>query len=158
MGVIAGLVSSFVPVYILKYLYLLAPSLVQVGCMVLIAVYAAVGLMWGNRSSTQRLVDLKAAFTQDVNTQLIEPLIYTFKSHTLKYKSSKFNLMEDIAMEVSSAEGELTLHYTSWIIFFALFIITFVLYHPSLMDRWLPNTDDWINLMHDWIEQVKDVR
>lgn len=158
MGILAGLASSVVPVYILSYLYLLSPILVVIGCMALTAGYAALGLMWGHRSSTQRLVDLKAAFTQDVNTQLIEPLIYTFKSHTLKYKSSKFNLMEDIAMEVSSAEGELTLHYTSWIIFFAIFIVTFVLYHPSLMDRWLPNTDDWINMLHDWIEQVKDVR
>ncbi|MCF0160219.1 MAG: hypothetical protein HUJ99_05470, partial [Bacteroidaceae bacterium] len=122
------------------------------------ALYVLIGLKWARWASTKRLTGLKSAFSQDSDTQLVEPLVYSFKSKTLKYNSSKMGVMDDIAMEVSSARGELMTHYWGWIIFFLLFIVVFVLYHPALMDRWLPNTDNWIDQMHYWMEQIKDVR
>lgn len=158
LSMLLGLVSPVIPVYMLKLTYNVMPSMLVPMMAIITVLYLLLALYWGKRSSTRHLKDLKSAFTQDINTELLEPLYYTFKSKTFKFKSSKFGLMEDIQTEITSTRSEMTLHYLSWLGLFIIMIAVFVLYHPSMMDRWLPNTDSWINSLHDWVNQILDVR
>ena len=50
----------------------------------------------------------------DIKTQLIEPLYYTFKQKSFRFKGSKFALLDDVADQVRSVSGESVAHYLLW--------------------------------------------
>ena len=50
----------------------------------------------------------------DIKTQLIEPLYYTFKQKSFRFKGSKFSLLDEVSEQVRSISGESVAHYILW--------------------------------------------
>ena len=71
--------------------------------------------------------------SDDINTSLLEPLYYTFKTKSFRYKSSKFGILDDISNQVRSTSGENVMHYVLWSITILLFIIELVVFSPKML-------------------------
>jgi hypothetical protein len=73
--------------------------------------------------------------SEDVNTSLLEPLYYTFKTKSYRYKSSKFGLLDDISNQVRSYSGESVVHYILWVILMVILIAEFCLLSPKILNK-----------------------
>lgn len=73
--------------------------------------------------------------SEDVNTSLLEPLYYTFKTKSYRYKSSKFGLLDDISNQVRSYSGESVVHYLLWGLLMLIMIFEFCLLSPSILNK-----------------------
>ena len=95
----------------------------------------------------------------DIQSSLLEPLYYTFKTKSYKYKGSKFGMLDDVSDQVRSVSGESVLHYILWSLMALLLVAEFVAFSPKLMNVRNPNLDnDWKMQPHKVIKQLeKDV-
>ena len=80
-----------------------------------------------DRHSDKNLVD-DVVKTDDVNTTLLDPLYYTFRTKSARYSGSKFGLLDDVDNQVNSFAGESVIHYLEWS-FMVLLLIVMLLLH-----------------------------
>jgi hypothetical protein len=78
----------------------------------------------------------------DIKSTLIEPLFYTFKQKTFKFKGSKFGLLDDVTNQVRSLSGESVLHYILWSIMVAILLMEMIVFSPKLMNRSNPDAEN----------------
>jgi hypothetical protein len=78
----------------------------------------------------------------DIKSTLLEPLFYTFKTKSYRYKGSKFGLLDDVTNQVRSYSGESVLHYILWSLLVAVLVMEFVVFSPSLMNVRNPYLDN----------------
>ena len=64
----------------------------------------------------------------------MEPLVYTFKQRSFKFKGSKFAMLDDVTNQVRSISGESVLHYIVWTMMVLLLVAEMVLFNPRLMN------------------------
>ena len=153
-----GAFSAYIPAFILKTVYQTVPTLLTVAVVVLTLVYAAICHFsdWSrNKTDTGKLSEV---LDDDINTTLIEPLYYTFKTKSFKYKGSKFGALEEINNQVRSLAGEAILHYLLWSVFMFVLIIELVLFCPKLYNADNPNFERWKTDIHQLINQIKDIK
>ena len=153
-----GAFSAYIPAFILKTVYQTVPTLLTVVIVVLTLVYAAICHFsdWSrNKTDTGKLSEV---LDDDINTTLIEPLYYTFKTKSFKYKGSKFGALEEINNQVRSLAGEAILHYLLWSVFMFVLIIELVLFCPKLYNADNPNFERWKTDIHQLINQIKDIK
>jgi hypothetical protein len=95
----------------------------------------------------------------DIKSTLIEPLYYTFKQKTFRFKGSKFGMLDDVSDQVRSISGESVLHYILWCLMVLLLVAEFIVFSPKLMNVRNPNLDgNWKLKTHKVIKQLeKDV-
>lgn len=131
-----GFASSYFPILILRFLNESHPSMFVPGIIVLTIIYMLLcqftGLQGDSKSDSQLINEVMEG---DVNTQLLEPLYYTFKQKSFKFKGSKFNMLDDVANQVRSFSGEMVLHYVLWSIMVALLVMEMILFSPKLLNR-----------------------
>ena len=155
-----GALSAFLPITLLKFLNTSYPSLFNIGIVVITAVYMLICHMTdfrGDQKADNKLIN--EVLDDDIQSSLVEPLYYTFKTKTYKFKGSKFGLLEDVADQVHSVSGESVLHYVLWSLLAAVLVAEFVIFSPSLMNVRNPNLDSkWKMQSHKVIKQLeKDV-
>ena len=111
----------------------------------------------GDQKADNKLIS--DVLDDDIKSSLIEPLYYTFKTKSYKYKGSKFGLLDDVSDQVRSISGESVLHYILWCLMALLLVAEFVVFSPSLMNVRNPNLDSqWKLQPHKVIKQLeKDV-
>jgi hypothetical protein len=78
----------------------------------------------------------------DINTSLLEPLYYTFKTKSYRYKSTKFGLLDDISNQVRSTSGESIAHYVIWSLLMLVLILEFVVFSPKMLNMSPPMVGD----------------
>ncbi len=132
-----GYLTAYAPLFILNYVDKAKPALFIPVILLLTAVYALICHFTDFRREQQTdagFVDdiLK---NNDVKTELIEPLYYTFRTKSARYKSTKFSLLDDINNQVRSFSGESIIHYMLWTLLMLLLAAEMVLYSPKLLDR-----------------------
>lgn len=155
-----GALTSFVPITLLKFLNGSYPSLFNIGIIVMTVVYMLICHMTdfrGDQKADNKLIN--EVLDDDIQSSLIEPLYYTFKTKAYKFKSSKYGLLEDMSDQVHSISGESVLHYVLWSIMIAVLVAEFVIFSPSLMNVRNPNLDNkWKMQSHKVIKQLeKDI-
>ena len=155
-----GALSSVIPIMILKFLNSSYPSLFNIGVVLITAVYMLICHMTdfrGDQKADNKLIT--DVLDDDIQSSLIEPLYYTFKTKSYKYKGSKFGLLDDVSDQVRSISGESVLHYILWCLMVLLLVAEFVVFSPSLMNVRNPNLDSqWKLQPHKVIKQLeKDV-
>ena len=155
-----GLLSSFIPITLLKVVESSVPSLFNVTIILITAVYMLICHMTdfrGNQQADNKLVE--EALADDIQSSLLEPLYYTFKTKSFKFKGSKFGMLDDITDQVRSISGESVLHYILWCLMLLMLIFEFVVFSPSLMNVRNPDLDsNWKMQQHKVIKQIeKDV-
>lgn len=158
-GLLGGL-SSIIPILVLKYLNGSHPSLFNIAIVLMTAVYMLICHMTdfrGDQKADNKLIN--EVLDDDIQSSLIEPLFYTFKTRSYKFKGSKFGVLDDISDQVRSVSGESVLHYIFWSILVASLVAEFVVFSPSLMNVRNPNLDGkWKLQPHKIIKQLeKDV-
>ena len=155
-----GALSSFLPITMLKFLNGSFPSLFNIGIILMTAIYMLICHMTdfrGDQKADNKLIN--EVLDDDIQSSLIEPLYYTFKTKAYKFKGSKFGLLEDVADQVHSISGESVLHYMLWSLLVAVLVAEFVIFSPSLLNVRNPDLDKkWIMQSHKVIKQLeKDV-
>jgi hypothetical protein len=76
----------------------------------------------------------------DVKSSLLEPLYYTFKTKSNRYKGSKFGMLDEVSDHVDSLSGESVVHYVLWTILVLVQVLMFCIFSSSIMDSKLPLT------------------
>ncbi|WP_081783554.1 serine/threonine protein kinase [Xylanibacter brevis] len=138
---IVGALTVLIPIYTLRFVYTSFPQLFTVAVLLLTGGYMVVCHYTDFRKAQQT----DAKFVNDVlkhedlKSVLIDPLYYTFKTRSHRYKGSKFGLLDNVADQVHSLSGETVLHYIQWAIMILLLVGEFVLYSPSLMNMKNPD-------------------
>jgi cbb3-type cytochrome oxidase subunit 3 len=110
------------------------------------------------KKSLSNLNELNNVFKEDINTSLLEPLYYTFKTKSFKYKGSNFGLLDDMVNVVKASSNELIIHYMMWCFFMGLLILEFICYHKYLLDLPVPDIDQWIINIRAVIHKWNDVK
>lgn len=132
-----GVCTAYIPIWILKYVLSWNPSLFTASVVLLTVLYVIVchftDFRKDDKSSTKMIREILT--TEDVNTSLLEPLYYTFKTKSYRYKSSKFGLLDDISNQVRSYSGESVVHYVLWGLLMLILICEFCLLSPRILNK-----------------------
>ncbi|MDE7089880.1 MAG: hypothetical protein K2O54_07155, partial [Prevotella sp.] len=111
-----GVASAFIPYNILKYVDTNIPSLFHLVVAVLTVAYVAIALLTDfskDRHTDMEFVD-NVLSNQDVRSTLLDPLYYTFKTRSHRYKASNFGQLDEVADQTHSISGEVVIHYVLW--------------------------------------------
>ena len=65
----------------------------------------------------------------DVKSLLIEPLFYTFKTKSYKFKGSKFSVLEDVENQFTTVASESVIHYAMWSLMIVLLLAEMFMYN-----------------------------
>ena len=76
----------------------------------------------------------------DVKSSLLEPLYYTFKTKSNRYKGSKFGMLDEVSDQVDSMSGESVIHYVLWSILALVMVLEFCIFSSNILDVKLPLT------------------
>ncbi len=152
-----GALSSIIPIMILKYLNTSDSGLFNVGIVLITLVYMLICHLTdfrGDQKADSKLIN--EVLDDDIKSNLIEPLFYTFKTKSYKYKGSKFGILDDMSNQVRSISGESVLHYVLWSMLVAVLVVEFVVFSPSLMNVRNPHLDNnWKLQPHKIIKQLE---
>ena len=130
-----GWLSSFIPIIILKYMGQSHPSYFNVAIIIITLVYMLICHLTDFRGDTKADSKLiSEVMENDVKSNLLEPLYYTFKTKSYRFKGSKFGLLNDVTDQVRSISGESVLHYILWSILALIFVLDFIVFSPSLLN------------------------
>ena len=70
----------------------------------------------------------------DIKSTLLEPLYFTFKQRSFRFKGSKFGLLDDVANQVRSISGESVIHYILWSLMMGMLVAELVVFSPNLLN------------------------
>ena len=152
-----GALTSAIPVASIKWVGHHYPGALLITCMLFVVAYFLIGYLLGMKKSRATIKDLKGLFKEDVNTSLLEPLNYTFKTKAEKFKASNFGALDDAINIVKATNSEVIIHYMLWTFFMVLLVFEFICFHPKLMDLKVPNVTTWKINWGDDVEQWKEV-
>ena len=130
-----GWVSSFIPIIILKYMGQSHPSLFNITIVAITLVYMLICHLTdfrGDQKADSKLIS--EVLENDIKSSLLEPLYYTFKTKSYRFKGSKFGLLNDVTDQVRSISGESVLHYVLWSMLALIFVLDFIIFSPSLLN------------------------
>ena len=140
---ILGFLTSWIPILLAKYINGARPDLFEPAAAVITIIYMIICHFSGSHSDSKtdkHLID--EVMGDDVKTTLIEPLYYTFKQKSFKFKGSKFGILDDVTNQVSSISSESVLHYMLWSIMVGLLVAEMVLFSPKLLNNSVPQLED----------------
>lgn len=131
-----GLLSSLIPIYTLKYVADAMPGMFTLATVVLTLLYMFVCHFTDFRKETHTDENTVKDMlnVDDINTSLLDPLYYTFKTKSVHYQSAKFGVLDDIDNQVHSISGESLIHYILWCLMVLLMIAEFVCFSPKLLN------------------------
>ena len=132
---VLGALSSFIPIIILRYMNQSHPSYFSLAIVAITLVYILICHLTdfrGDQKADNKLI--AEVLDNDIKSTLLEPLYYTFKTKSYKFKGSKFGLLNDVTDQVRSISGESVLHYILWSLLALIFVLDFIIFSPSLMN------------------------
>lgn len=131
-----GALTVLIPIYTLKFVYGSFPGLFTPAVLLLTGLYMFVCHLTDFRKEQQ--TDSKFVNDvlkhEDLKSVLIDPLYYTFKTRSHRYKGSKFGLLDDVADQVHSLSGESVLHYFQWALMILLLVGEFCVFSPQIFN------------------------
>lgn len=153
-----GFVSSYIPITVLKAVNSSSPVMFIPVIIVFTLIYMAICHFTDYRSDTKGDNQLiNEVMQDDIKSTLLEPLYYTFKQKSFRFKGSKFGILDDVTNQVKSISGESVVHYILWSIMVGLLLLELIAFSPSLLDVRSKVTDTSISPA-DVVEKIqKDV-
>ena len=154
-----GALSSWIPIMILKTVDASYPSMFVLACVIITLLYMAICHVTDYRSDTKGDNQLiNEVMEDDIKSTLIEPLFYTFKQKTFKFKGSKFGMLDDVTNQVRSISGESVLHYILWSAMIGMLLLEMIVFSPKLLNYHNPDLDNIRVSPTDVVKQLqKDV-
>jgi hypothetical protein len=156
---VLGLLSAMIPIVTMKYVFNQHPGMFIPTIIILTLIYMLICHLTDNhRDSKMENQFIGEVMEDDVKTSLMEPLVYTFKQKSFKFKGSKFAMLDDVTNQVRSISGESVLHYRVWVMMVAMLLIEMILFNPKLLNYKIPEKDKVSLSPNKVIEQLqKDV-
>lgn len=140
LWVIVGILSSLIPIQILRFVENNSPSAFVAAIVVISLVYIAICHFSNRRRAAEDHAKvLKDVLSDDVKTQLIEPLYYAFKTKSRSYKGVKFSLVDEIEDQFVADSTYRIAHFVLWSIMLILLLAELILYSPQLLNHSLPS-------------------
>ncbi len=154
-----GLLSSWIPITILKFVNASYPIMFIPAIVIITLVYMAICHVTDFRSDAQSDNQLiNEVMDDDIKSTLLEPLYYTFKQKSFKFKGSKFGILDDVTNQVRSISGESVLHYILWSILVLILVLEMILFNPHLLNLNNPDFDNMRVAPSEVVKQLqKDV-
>ncbi len=133
---VLGFASSYLPILLLRKVEAINPDFFVPAILVITLVYMMICHFTGHRGDSKGDSQLiNEVMGDDIKSSLLEPLYYTFKTKSFKFKGSKFNMLDDVTNQVRSITGESVLHYLLWSLMFALLVGEMALLSPKLLGK-----------------------
>ncbi len=152
-----GMLSSWIPITILKTIDQASPSLFIPATIVITLVYMAICHVTDFRSDTKGDNQLiSEVMEDDIKSTLLEPLYYTFKQKSFKFKGSKFGMLDDVTNQVRSISGESVLHYILWSVMVGILLLEMIVFSPKLLNYPNPNTENVRVSPTQVVEQIQE--
>ena len=152
-----GMLSSWIPITILKTIDQANPSLFVPAAIVITLVYMAICHVTDFRSDSKGDNQLiSEVMEDDIKSTLLEPLYYTFKQKSFKFKGSKFGMLDDVTNQVRSISGESVLHYILWSVMVGILLMEMIVFSPKLLNYPNPNTENVHVSPTDVVEQIQE--
>ena len=122
---VLGLATSAIPYYILKAVEGSVPHLFHIAVLVITAVYIVLSFFTDVTRGLKKDAGQLAQMLKhdDIKSQLLEPLYYTFKTRSKSYKASRFSLLDELTDHVRSMSGESVIHYVLWTLLVVAMIV-----------------------------------
>ena len=140
---IIGALTSWIPITILKYLNGHGSSLFIPAIILFSLIYMLICHFTDFRGDDKSDRDLiNEVVDDDIKSTLLEPLYYTFKQKSFRFKGSKFGMLDDVTNQIRSISGESVLHYILWSLLVAVLLGEMIVYNPKLMNVPNPNLDN----------------
>lgn len=139
-----GLFSTYIPVAILRHTQKTAPAMFVPVVIVITAVYMAICYFTDYRKERRNdgnLID--EVMDDDIKTSLLEPLYFTFRQKSYRFKGSKFGLLDDVSNQIRSISGESVAHYLLWSVMVLIMVMELLVYSPKLLNVKNPDLDNW---------------
>lgn len=127
-----GLLSAYIPYYILKCVEDNNASLFHFVVVGLTVVYVVIALLtdFSKEQPTDSKFVNDVLNNKDVRSTLLDPLYYTFKTKSQRYKASNYGLLDEVADQMHSLSGELIIHYVLWTLTVVVLIVELFLLRP----------------------------
>lgn len=139
-----GLFSTYIPVFILRRVESSAPAYFVPVMLLLTVIYMLICYLTDYRKDRKEDTKLiTEVLDDDVKTTLLEPLYFTFKQKSYRFKGSKFGLLDDVSNQIRSISGESVFHYVLWSLLMLLLVMEMVMYSPKLLNVGNPDLDNW---------------
>ena len=152
-----GMLSSWIPITILKTIDQANPSLFVPAAIVITLVYMAICHVTDFRSDSKGDNQLiSEVMEDDIKSTLLEPLYYTFKQKSFKFKGSKFGMLDDVTNQVRSISGESVLHYILWSVMVGILLMEMIVFSPKLLNYPNPNTENVHVSPTEVVEQIQE--
>lgn len=152
-----GMLSSWIPITILKTVDQASPSLFIPAAIVITLVYMVICHVTDFRSDTKEDNQLiSEVMEDDIKSTLLEPLYYTFKQKSFKFKGSKFGMLDDVTNQVRSISGESVLHYILWSVMVGILLLEMIVFSPKLLNYPNPNTENVRVSPTQVVEQIQE--
>lgn len=120
-----GMATAVIPYYILKMVDGSVPKIFHIVVLLISAVYVAVSyftdMTRGRQDDAKQLAQMLKQ--DDIKSSLLEPLYYTFKTRSKRYKASRFSLLDELTDHVKSMSGESVIHYVLWTLLAVVMIV-----------------------------------
>ena len=131
-----GYLSSWLPVMALRYVNSTFPSMFVPAIVVITLIYIIICHFTDYRSVTKSDSQLVSEVMDDhdIKSTLLEPLYFTFKQKSYRFKGSKFGLLDDVSNQVRSISGESVIHYILWSLMVGLLVAELVVFSPNLLN------------------------
>ena len=154
-----GMLSSLIPVLVLKTVNNSYPSFFVPAIIIITLIYMAICHVTDYRSDSKGDNQLiNEVMEDDIKSTLIEPLFYTFKQKSFKFKGSKFGMLDDVTNQIRSISGESVLHYILWSAMVGILLIEMIVFNPKLLNYKNPDLDNIRVSPTDVVKQIqKDV-
>ena len=149
---VMGFASSHIPVIILRATQTHLPSMFIPMIIFMTLIYMLICHVTGAKGESKEDGKLiNRMLEDDVKSSLLEPLYYTFKTKSYKFKGSKFGILDDVQERIYSVTSESIIHYAVWCILVALILCELIIFNSSYMNISSPFSDN-INIKQS-IEQ-----
>jgi hypothetical protein len=150
-----GAATSYLPALALVWVNDNHPDLFRYAIVLLTLIYILICILTAFRdnkaTNSDQIKDLLK--NDDVKSTLLEPLYYTFKTKSYRYKSTKFGLLDEVSDTVNSMSGESVLHYVMWCIMVLVLVMEFLLFSPKFADLNIPFSGDDNQATQELIEE-----
>ena len=151
---LSGAVTAFIPLWTLKFVDANFPSLFNITIILFTILYVFICIRTdyrgGNKTSAKMIKEILS--DNDISTSLLEPLYYSFKTKSFRYKSTKFGLLDDITNQIRSTSGETVAHYAIWSLLVLVLILEFVVFSPKMLNMSPPFGDSEVKQVFQQIE------
>ena len=129
-----GFLSAYITFFLLRVVEEQMPSMFHVAVLLFTAVYFFVA--WFTDLSREHKTDTKfindALKKEDIKSTLLEPLYFTFKTKSSRYKSSHFSVLDEVDDHIHSLSGESVIHYILWSLLTIVLICELCMLSPKL--------------------------